>query len=210
MIKQPRAGIALIASCMLLAVTALALPTPAACDISMGVLKITSNPAGAKVVIDGEAKGRTPLLVEVTAGKHEVTLEHPERKKATKRIRVAPDKITRAHVKLKGKPRVRKQEPRDEPPPEGLVVHHNDESAEPGTVTLVTTPPGLTVFMNDYLIPQPTPVAFDIRAGTYELRIEEEGETVLEKTVFVQPGKTLALDLTIKKVRRIDYGDPWE
>ena len=85
-----------------------------------------------------------------------------------------------------------------------------EESTEPGTVTIATTPSGLTVFMNDYLVPQPTPVLFDVRAGIYELVIEDNDEVVLRKTVFVQPGQTLSLELNIKKVRRIDYDDPWK
>ena len=67
----------------------------------------------------------------------------------------------------------------------------NEADAGPGTVVVVTSPPGLTVFMNEFIVPQATPVAFDVKAGVYELAIQQDGETVYRKTVYVQAGTLL-------------------
>ncbi len=170
-----------------------------------GIVKITSKPEGATVKVAGVTMGKTPALLELPCGKHKIVISRRGYKPASKRVVVKENKILRAHVKLVAIRPTKKKAAKSD-----ILVRKLDESAEPGTVTIATTPPGLTVFMNDYLVPQPTPVLFDVRAGIYELIIEDNDEVVLRKTVFVQPGQTLTLELNIKKVRRIDYDDPWK
>ncbi len=170
-----------------------------------GIVKITSKPEGATVKVAGVTMGKTPTLLELPCGKHKVVIVSRGYKPASKSVVVKENKILRAHVSL-----VAARPPKKKAARSDILVRRLDESTEPGTVTIVTTPPGLTVFMNDYLVPQPTPVLFDVRAGIYELIIEDNDAVVLRKTVFVQPGQTLSLELNIKKVRRIDYDDPWK
>ncbi len=170
-----------------------------------GIVKVTSSPVGATVKIAGVTVGKTPALLELPRGKHKIVISSRGYKPASKRVLVKEDKILHAHVNLVAThPSKKKAESTD------ILVRKLDESTESGTVTIATTPPGLTVFMNDYLVPQPTPVLFDVRAGIYEMTIEDNDEVVLRKTLFVQPGQTLSLELNIKKVRRIDYDDPWK
>jgi len=176
-----------------------------------GVVKVISTPPGAIIKVDGRPRGATPALLELPAGSHTITLEKDGYSSTSREVVVVQDRVARATVKLAASPPETDRPPRPaRPVGDEISVHEDRGEAEPGTVTIVTTPPGLTVFMGDYLVPQPTPVAFDLRAGIYELSIEDNGEVVHRKTVFVQAGRTLALDLTIRKVRRIDYGDPWE
>jgi hypothetical protein len=57
--------------------------TPAAIGASMGTLVVESTPPGVPVVIDGEARGVTPVSVSLRAGDHVLelrgsgSLEHP-------------------------------------------------------------------------------------------------------------------------------------
>lgn len=182
---------------------------PCLAETGTGVIKISSRPQGCDVTVDGVKKGTTPLLLELEEGSHQLVVGRRGYKTSKRKIAVKKDMIARAHVVLKAVPG-QAPDPSPDDAEREIVIHQPDENAPPGTVTIVTTPPGLTVFMDDHLIPQPTPVAFDLRPGPYRLVIEDDGEVVHEKTVFVQPAKTLALDLTIKKVRKIDYSDPWE
>ena len=170
-----------------------------------GIVKITSKPQGATVKVAGVTMGKTPALLELPCGKHKIVISSRGHKPASKRVVVKENKILHAHVNL-----VATRPPKEKSETSDILVRKLEESTEPGTVTIATTPSGLTVFMNDYLVPQPTPVLFDVRAGIYELVIEDNDEVVFRKTVFVQPGQTLSLDLNIKKVRRIDYDDPWK
>lgn len=51
---------------------------PGAEKVSMGSMKVESQPNGAQVFIDGAFKGTTPLSLSLPVGKHEVRLTHPE------------------------------------------------------------------------------------------------------------------------------------
>ncbi len=203
--RSARAIVAAALSMLLLAIA-----SPVSPQGSTGALKVTSAPGSAQITVKGKNLGLTPRILELPIGRHKVTLEKAGFTTVTKTVKITADKLARSHFRLAA----RFDEPSRENKPtktsDEIQVHAADEKSSPGTVTIVTTPAGLTVFMNDYLVPQPTPVAFDLRPGTYDLTIEEDGEVVHEKTVFVQAGKTLSMDLTIKKVRKIDYGDPWE
>jgi hypothetical protein len=175
----------------------------------MGGVKITSRPAGATVIVDGAHFGKTPLLAELPVGVRKIEIQRKGYKTVTRKVKVAADKIARVDVKLA----VLKKKQTKAPKSSDVRVHdtsHGGQDSGPGTVTVVTSPPGLTIFIDDYYIPQPTPVAFDVKAGIYDLVIEQKGEVVFRKTIYVQAGRTLDLDLVIRKTRKIDYSDPWK
>lgn len=199
------------APAFLLGVALLLAPDTVKARSSSGAIKVTSEPSGAAVSLDGEIQGYTPILVEATAGKHTLELRRDGHRSVRRYVRVKPRRIHQEHFSLDPQPGARPAQRR--PPPSNLRIYEleaPDPDAPPGTVTVATHPEGLTVFMDDYLIRQPTPVAFDIRPGIYQLRIEQDGETVYRKTVFVRSGRTIEVDAHIRNVRQIDYSDPWE
>jgi hypothetical protein len=52
---------------------------PSLVDVAKGaVLKIESSPAGAQVFVDGSFKGKSPLDLDLSIGKHEVRLNLPD------------------------------------------------------------------------------------------------------------------------------------
>jgi hypothetical protein len=165
-----------------------------------GIVKIDSEPEGATVMVEGKTFGPTPVLIELPVGKHEILVTKDGHFSATRSIQVRRDTLARSSFKLEAS--VTK----------GIRVHRTGEGepdAGPATVTISTSPPGFSVLMNDLLVPQPTPVAFDVQAGIYELTLEEKGEVVYRKTVFARAGRTLELDLVVKRKRTIDDSDPW-
>jgi serine/threonine protein kinase len=48
--------------------------TPPVVPVTTGTLTLNSNPEGAAVIVDGEARGKTPLTVSLSAGPHNVEL----------------------------------------------------------------------------------------------------------------------------------------
>lgn len=182
----------------------LVLPSIAAAQAEVGVVKVVTKPAGAMVFAAGRTYGPTPVLVELPVGTHAVTISYDG---------YAPVKRT---VVLRGGDLVVMQVVLSATQPvsgTGIRVHRTDgqgADAGPGTVFIATSPAGLAVFMNGQMVPQPTPVAFDIRAGIYELTLEQGGNVVYRKTVFVRTGRTLELDLIVKRRRKIDDSDPWK
>ncbi len=211
--RDERTGPALTGGLVLLLALVTA-PGPLFSEAAEGVLKVTSDPAGARVWVDDVPRGATPTLLEVAPGRHVIRLEQPGYRSVIRYVTVLAGRLHRQHVPLEPEPG-KSPTPGKKPPaaiePAAKVQHleNIEANAAPGTVTIVTTPAGLTVFMNEELIPQPTPVIFDIRPGIYEVRIEDQGETVFRRTIFVRPAMTSDLDLTIRKTRRIDYSDPW-
>jgi hypothetical protein len=184
---------------------------------SEGAVKVTSEPSGAQVWIDDVHRGSTPLLVELPTGRHALRVEQAGYRPVIRYIQLAADRLAKQHVQLEADPGSRPgtappARKKPEPPAAAKVRRLDDAGADasPGTVSIATTPPGLHVFMNEELILQPTPVIFDIRPGIYELRIEDRGETVYRRTIFVRSGISTDLDLVIRRSRAIDYSDPWQ
>jgi hypothetical protein len=198
-----------------LAVALITAPSIIGAQNRTGVLKITTSPPGATIEVDGQAYGQTPGIFELSAGEHRLLIKRPGYKSVVRTVIIKQDRILRTTVKLeaaKAAAKAPKAKPRKTDDEDIRVHETGDDEADsgPGTVVVVTSPPGLTVFMNEFIVPQATPVAFDVKAGVYELAIQQDGETVYRKTVYVQAGRTLELDLLIKKVRKIDYSDPWK
>ena len=168
----------------------------------VGVVKVSSEPAGAMVYVGGVAHGPTPVLFELAPGKHTLIVTRDGYAPVTREVVVRAERITRTAVKLVVTP-----------PGKGVRVHETSgggADAGPGTVAIATEPSGLAVFMNGVQVPLPTPVVFDIKAGVYELRLEREGKVLFRKTVFVRAGEITELDLELALRRRIDESDPWQ
>jgi len=167
----------------------------------VGVVKVSSEPAGAMVYTGGATYGPTPVLFELVPGKHSLIVTRDGYAPVALEVVVQKDRITRTKARLTVQPG------------KGIRVHRTGPGgadAGPGTVTIATEPPGLTVFMNDIQVPLPTPVVFDLKAGVYELRLERDGKVIFRKTVFVRTGEITELDLELVQRRRIDDTDPWK
>ena len=63
-------------------------------------LQITSSPAGARVLIDGDYKGETPLTIQVATGQRTVTIELAGRKTETRRVDAKKDEPQTVDVTL--------------------------------------------------------------------------------------------------------------
>lgn len=166
-----------------------------------GVVKVATEPAGAMVYVDSAAYGPTPVLFELPPGTHSLIVTRDGHAPVTREVVVRKDRITRVRIKL------------GILPGDGVRVHETEPGGAdvgPGTVTINTDPPGLTVFMGDVMVPLATPVAFDMKAGVYELRLESDGKVLLRKTIFVRAGEITELDLDLDSRRKIDTTDPWQ
>ncbi|MGV8073244.1 MAG: serine/threonine protein kinase [Syntrophobacteraceae bacterium] len=66
----------------------------------LGGLTIDTTPAGAKVLIDGENKGTTPLNIQVPAGAHEIRLVLADYGDWEAQVKVVEDRVTHIPVEL--------------------------------------------------------------------------------------------------------------
>ena len=70
-----------------------------------GVLEVESRPGGAKVMVDGEAKGAAPMRLELTSGKHLVRIERAGYFPSAELVDVPAGRELVHTAQLKGTPR---------------------------------------------------------------------------------------------------------
>ena len=180
----------------------LCLASTAAAGAESGVVKFVSDPDGATVSVDGRVRGVTPLLLELPAGPHKILVAIPGFPPKKERLTIVAGRVSVSRYVFDAKM-----------PKSGVRVHEFHRGgldSGPGSVTVVTDPPGLTVQMNRITVSKSTPVSFDIHSGIYKLRIRQHGTVVLEKIVVVQPGRSLELEYAVRRRRTIDETDPWQ
>ena len=183
-------------------VSAFCFASAAVADETVGVVKFVSEPEGATVSVDGRIRGVTPLLLELAAGPHAVLLSmngYPPKKK---HLTVLSGRISVSRFVF------------DDTLPKNTIRVHDMKAggldSGPGTVAIITDPPGLTVRMNKQTVSRVTPVSFDIHSGIYKLQIMQRDTVLLEKTVVVYAGRSLELEYSVRKRRTIDETDPWQ
>lgn len=179
-----------------------------------GILNVSTEPTGAILELDGTRKGPTPQMLEIPVGVHEIRLSMEGYEDVRTRVSVVKDKVSKLFFNMK-KPRpapTMSVQVKPTFPEEALIrVHTPKDNQKPGTVLLATTPPGLLAYIDQYQIPQATPVSFDIRPGIYELTLRSNvGEILYRKTLFVRPEECVDLDIVVRRQRTIDYSDPWK
>jgi hypothetical protein len=65
-----------------------------------GRLEIDSTPDGARVLVDGEPVGKTPMSVGVREGSHTVTLELPGHRTVTRKVDIQNDAVAKVEADL--------------------------------------------------------------------------------------------------------------
>lgn len=74
-------------------------------ELSVGSIKLTSNPAGATVTVDGTpASGPTPVTLSLPPGAHSIVLSSPDHEPVTRELTVAAGTSTDVAVELKPVP----------------------------------------------------------------------------------------------------------
>jgi hypothetical protein len=170
-------------------------------DNGKGVVKVVTEPSGASVYVDGRVYGPTPVLVELKPGDHSIVVSMDGYAPRVQKLNVLSGRVIRTKIVFSSKQST-----------SGIRVHElkkGGADAGPGTVTVTTEPPGLTVVVDGQTVSEKTPVAFDIHSGIYRLKIKQDGVVVAEKTIFVRAGRTSEFDFAIKRRRNIDDKDPW-
>lgn len=105
-----------------------------------GSLRVTSDPAGARVLLDGVDIGTTPLLVtEVSPGGHQVSVSAPGYAGAVQTATIAGQKETALNVRLKRTSISI-----------GLKIDRRDKTYEIGSDILVSFKPSQDCYLNIY------------------------------------------------------------
>jgi serine/threonine protein kinase len=140
---------------------------PSAAAEAPGTLVVTTNPAGVPVVVDGQARGVTPLTVELAPGTHELKLE------AEGGPRVIPFTVTAGSVVSQTL-----ELPRVAPTTGQLSIRSEPPGAR---VSVDGTPRGTTPLVVDGLAP-----------GAHRIALESDVSSVTQE-VTVEAGATASL-----------------
>ena len=131
--------------------------------IDSGTLECITEPAGAEVVINGVARGNTPVTVEnIAKGDATVSFRLKGFRSESRQVVVSPDGSRQTvSVKLVGLP---------------------------ATLHLVSSPEGARVFVDDNYQGKTPTSAPQLAAGEHKVRIELDGHATQERTVHVENG----------------------
>jgi hypothetical protein len=115
---------------------------------NMGVIKINASPANAQITIDDKPKGKAPFSENIEQGEHTILIEASGYKKHEQTIVIERSKDCVINVAL---------------------------NVQPGTLSINSTPPGATIFVNDAQN-ETTPLTItDLQPGKYTIRAEKNG-----------------------------------
>ncbi len=134
--------------------------------ITTGDLQIVSEPAGARVDIDGQTRPEwvTPFLADkLTAGKHNVTFTMPNFATEKRTVDVVAGKKGSVDAKL---------------------------TTTVGTIKIASTPAGADILLNGKPTGQKTPATLNLPPGNHSLKIHHEGYQDETQNVTVALGQT--------------------
>ncbi len=136
--------------------------TPVGIDVALtsdsARLTVRSQPEGADVLINGSARGQTPLTLErLASGESRIQVELPGYYAYEERtvLRAGQDVVVNATLRPK-----------------------------PGRVQVVSTPPGARILVNDRFRGE-TPAGLHLSKGEYELRVETPGYAPESRTITI-------------------------
>lgn len=154
-------------------------PTPVATAAPVaGALRVVSEPAGARVKVDGEAKGQTPLdLADLPFGSHDVRVELKGFDAQVRSVNLSAE------------------EPRVE-----LSVTLAKAAPTAGTADVVSTPAGAAVAVDGKPVGRTPLSGLSLRAGARRLDVTLEGHEAWSGTVDVVAGQKGRVDVKLKPI----------
>jgi hypothetical protein len=143
---------------------------------SAGAVEVVTRPVGATVAIDGNVRGRSPLtLKDVAAGRHLVELRAKGYARAIRIVEIKAGQRHKVDVTLVS-------------------------ASKTGSLKVLTNPPNVDVYVDGEFRGKSPLALSSIAAGTHLVTAKWPGFENQEKSVVVDEGRVLALQLEMKKV----------
>jgi len=143
-----------------------------------GSLRVVSEPAGARVTVNGEARGRTPLeLGELAFGRYDVRVEQPGFGAETRKVELAAaSPLAELRLTLKARP-----------------------VPTTGSAEVVSTPPGAVVSVDGIQVGQTPIKELKLAAGKRRLEVALAGHEPWSSTLDVVAGQSGRVDVKLKE-----------
>jgi len=159
----------------------------------MPLVSVSSNPAGAAILIDGKDTGKlTPSQVTLDKpGKHSITIRRYGYLESTSNVNVEPGQTSTLNLDLT------KLGSTDEIKAAGgkfKKVFGRGDSSGMGIVSVKTQPKGAQIMVNNRVLDKTAPFDFYLNPGTYVIDITMNGYRSLHRVVNIQEGEKLAIE----------------
>jgi hypothetical protein len=144
--------------------------------LQKGGLRVTSDPAGAAVIVDGKKIGETPLEIpDLPAGQKKVEIQKECFEPANRTITIAAGQQAVAAVQL---------------------------TAHCGAIHVTGEPSGADVFIDNVRTGSLPAEIAAVSAGNRHIQVKKEDFQDFEKSVTVQTGKTTTVSVSLKKAAK--------
>jgi hypothetical protein len=168
-------------------------PAEAAKAEEVGSLQITSNPPGAKILLDGKTTGKlTPATIQnLKVGKsYSISLAKTDFERWSRKITIASAKPIAIEGELKATPKPTeetKPQPEEKIPETPTVT-----SGEPAQIRIASNPSGAQVFINAEF-KGTTPLTASVSPGSLSVLVSKEGLMRYSRKITVRPGEKVNL-----------------
>lgn len=177
-VSNVRRLIAIVVACLLVLLALVWAWTPRAQTVPAaknGAVRVESDPPGARVFVDGQVRGTTPLLLELPAGSHALQVHEGSRVKDIS-IEVSSGENSAYHVEWA------------EAAPPG-------PAAATGSLSVTADVAGATVTVDGAVRGRAPVTISDLAPGNHEV-VVRSGATSSRRSVSIQPGATASLVIT--------------
>jgi hypothetical protein len=162
-----------------------------------GTLSVSSDPAGAEILIDGKPSGHvTPAKIAMDkAGNHSVTVRKDGYLDETSTLNVQLGQTLHYGPALRALGRT------DDIKVAGRFkkIFHGGDSEGMGSVSVKTDPRGAQVAINQRILDKRSPVEFYLNPGNYEVDITMSGYKSLHKVISVDKAGKVSVDETLQR-----------
>jgi serine/threonine protein kinase len=158
------------------------------------MVSVTSNPAGAAIVLDGKDTGKlTPSRILLDRpGKHSITIRRYGYLDSTNSVNVELGQTSTLNLDLT------KLGSTDEIKAAGgkfkKVFGHGGDGFGMGIVSVKTQPKGAQIMVNNRVLDKTAPFDFYLNPGTYVIDVTMSGYRPLHRVVSIQEGERLAIE----------------
>lgn len=153
--------------------------------MATGAVLIASNPKGAKVYVDGEFIGRTPLVgVKLEVGERQIRITKSGYAEVARKVNVMEENNPPINFNLE----------------EAKEAKEEEIVSKPASIFITSEPPGAEIYIDGISIEGQTPLGIPkIEPGEHRIKVSKAGYLPGERVVTVHRDESVVFNFILKK-----------